>query len=118
VDLEVRLLVVSGPHTGWAESARGAAAGRAANGAGSIERSARAHLRKQGESLASRGVAWRGEVVYGVREREVARYAAGGGADLVVLTAPRFDPAHPAAGLGSLSFRVGVLAPCPVLLVK
>jgi nucleotide-binding universal stress UspA family protein len=48
----------------------------------------------------------------------VVRYAAEGKVDLIVLTAPRFDKNHPAVGWGSLSYKVGMLAPCPVLLVK
>ena len=39
-------------------------------------------------------------------------------ADLIVLTAPRFDPAAPGAGWGSMSYRIGILSQCPVLLVK
>ena len=39
-------------------------------------------------------------------------------ADLIVLTSPRPDPENPVALLGSLSHKIGLLAPCPVLLVK
>ena len=39
-------------------------------------------------------------------------------ADLIVLTSPRYDRERPAAGWGSLSYRIGLLSDCPVLLVK
>jgi hypothetical protein len=39
-------------------------------------------------------------------------------ADLIVLTAPRIDPDHPVAGWASLSFKISLLAECPILLVK
>jgi nucleotide-binding universal stress UspA family protein len=83
-----------------------------------LEKAARKHLTQLGERLAGRNVPWRMEVVYGARGREIVRYAAEAGADLVVLSAPRVDAEGPAAGLGSLSYKVGFLAPCPVLLVK
>ena len=40
------------------------------------------------------------------------------GTDLIVLTSHRVDPQQGAAGLGTLSHKVGILSPCPVLLVK
>jgi universal stress protein A len=79
---------------------------------------ARKHLERWGDALAGAGAMSRQEVVVGNRPRELVRYATDTGADLIVLTAPRFDPQAPAAGWGSLSYRVGLLAQCPVLLVK
>ncbi len=58
------------------------------------------------------------EVIVGNRARAVVNRAAEMGADLIVLTAPRIDPDKVSAGLGSLSYMVGIFAPCPVLLVK
>jgi nucleotide-binding universal stress UspA family protein len=83
-----------------------------------LERTARSHLENYADSLKVRRVNVQLEVYCGPRAPEVARYAREKGVDLVVLTAPRLDPQHPAAGWGSLSYRVGILAPCPVLLVK
>jgi len=83
-----------------------------------LERSARTHLANYAESLAARQIKAHVEVFCGQRAPEIARYAQEKGADLIILSAPRLDPQHPAAGWGSLSYRVGILAPCPVLLVK
>lgn len=82
-----------------------------------LEKTARNHLKKLGGPLSKRGLTYRDEVLYGQRAPEIARYARAVGADLVVLTAPRLDPKDP-AGWGSLSYKVGLLARCPVLLVK
>jgi universal stress protein A len=83
-----------------------------------LERVARNHLKRLGDLLAERGIASRQEVLLGNRPREIARSATETGSDLIVLTAPRFDPDNPAAGWGSMSYRVGILSQCPVLLVK
>src|SRR5262249_6971559 len=85
---------------------------------GRLERTAEKHLDRYGATLAERQVAWRRKVLYGPRAREIVRFATEAGSDLIVLTAPRFDPDHVAAGLGSASWRLSILAPCPVLLVK
>jgi nucleotide-binding universal stress UspA family protein len=68
--------------------------------------------------LEERGVARREEVVFGHRAPEIVRYAAEVGADLIVLTSHRIDLQNPAAGWGTVSYKVGILAQGPVLLVK
>jgi universal stress protein A len=83
-----------------------------------LERIARRHLERLGDLLVKRQVTSRQEVLFGSRAPEIARHATDTGANLIVLTAPPFDPAKPAAGWGSLSYRVSILAQCPVLLVK
>ena len=83
-----------------------------------LERKAAAHLERLAASLAGGSVTVRGEVVYGERVREVVAYAARTAADIIILTSPRPEPEHPAAGLGSLSYRIGLFCGCPVLLVK
>jgi nucleotide-binding universal stress UspA family protein len=83
-----------------------------------LERASRTHLERLDRRLRERGVRSRAEVRFGHRVQECVRFAEEETVDLVILTAPRFDPAAPAAGLGSLSHRLGLLAPCPVLLVK
>jgi nucleotide-binding universal stress UspA family protein len=83
-----------------------------------LERTARDHLVNYGESLKVRQVTAHLEVYCGQRAAEIARYAREKGVDLIILTAPHLDPQNPAAGWGSMSYRVGILAPCPVLLVK
>jgi nucleotide-binding universal stress UspA family protein len=83
-----------------------------------LERRAHDHLARLGHSLEERGVACREEVVFGHRAPEIVRYAAEVGADLIVLTSHRIDLQNPAAGWGTVSYKVGILAQGPVLLVK
>jgi nucleotide-binding universal stress UspA family protein len=85
---------------------------------GRLERAARAHLERFSGGLAAQQVRWHGEILYGSRAREIARYATEKGADLIVLTSPVIDPNNPGPGWGSLSYKVGILSRCPVLLVK
>jgi nucleotide-binding universal stress UspA family protein len=83
-----------------------------------LETTARQHLVRLAEEFDRHKVPWRAEVRYGRRAPQIARFATEAGADLIVLTAPRFDPLDPGAGWGSLSWKVSFLTPCPVLLVK
>lgn len=83
-----------------------------------LERVARKHLEKHAATLAAHKVPCQVEIRLGNRAREIVRYATDTAADLIVLTAPTIDPANPTQGWGSMSWRVSLLAPCPVLLAK
>ncbi|MCC6421518.1 MAG: universal stress protein [Gemmataceae bacterium] len=83
-----------------------------------LECAGRAHLDRLGAVFAQRGLPWRAEILYGHRGPDVVRYATEQQVDLILLTAPVLDPAHPATGLGSLSYKVSLFAPCPVLLIR
>jgi universal stress protein A len=83
-----------------------------------IEAAAREHLTKLGRQLEARQVPRREEVIFGNRAEEIVRYAAETGSDLIVLRSHRIDPTNPGAGWGTLSYKIGILSQCPVLLVK
>jgi len=83
-----------------------------------LEKKARQHVAGLGARLAAHKVACRTEVAFGNRAVEILRYAQQNGTDLIVLTSHRIDLQQGAAGLGTLSHKVGILSPCPVLLVK
>ena len=57
-------------------------------------------------------------IAYGKRVEEVLRFIRANDVDLVVLASHRIDPAEPYAGLGTMSYKLGTLSPCAVLLVK
>jgi nucleotide-binding universal stress UspA family protein len=57
-------------------------------------------------------------IVYGRRAEEVLRFTRSEAADLIVLSSHPVDPSQPHQGLGSMSYKLGILAPCAVLLVK
>jgi nucleotide-binding universal stress UspA family protein len=83
-----------------------------------LERVARKHLEVLRRYLTDQKVSAQVEVVLGHRAREIVRRAEEANVDLVILTAPRVDLDNVSVGLGSLSYTVGIFAPCPVLLVK
>jgi nucleotide-binding universal stress UspA family protein len=85
---------------------------------GRIEQAARDHLAKLGRYLEERHVPRREEVIFGDRAHEIVRYAMAGGVDLIVLSSHRIDLQNPGAGWGTMSYKVGILSQCPVLLVK
>jgi nucleotide-binding universal stress UspA family protein len=83
-----------------------------------LERKARAHLARLAEPLVHSGIACRSEVVMGQRAADTARFAAEQRADLIILTCPVFQPERPLPALGSMTWRISLLASCPVLLVR
>src|SRR5260370_15827446 len=85
---------------------------------GRLEKKARAHLAGLGARLAGHQVPGQAAMVFGNRTAEILRYAQESGTDLIVLTSHRIDVQHGTGGFGTLSHRVGILSPCPVLLVK
>jgi nucleotide-binding universal stress UspA family protein len=85
---------------------------------GRLEKLAAAHLNKLGGLLKQSRVHFRGEIRLGNRGAETLSFARANGIDLIVLTSPRVDPQHLETGWGSLSYKIGLAATCPVLLVK
>lgn len=90
-----------------------------------LEERASAFLADLGTSLESVDVAWSAEVVYGSRVRSIVDEAKRLSADLIVIRSHRVsrEPSEGSSvrandGFGTLSYQVGVLAECPVLLVK
>lgn len=83
-----------------------------------LEQSARDAMDKIAKRLKNRNVACRSLIRYGNRIREVVRAAKSWRSDLIIATGPRFDSEHAATSWASLSWKIGILAPCPVLLVK
>jgi nucleotide-binding universal stress UspA family protein len=57
-------------------------------------------------------------VVYGRRSEEIVKFAAANGVDLIVLASHRVNPSMVNRDWGTISYKVGILAQCPVLLVK
>ena len=57
-------------------------------------------------------------VVYGKRAEEVVTWAEREAVDLIILSSHRVDLEDPGAGWATLSYKVAILAQCPVLLVK
>ena len=58
------------------------------------------------------------EIVLGHRVREILRFISDNAVDLTILSSHQVDPNNPVEGWGTISHKVGILAPCPVMLVK
>jgi nucleotide-binding universal stress UspA family protein len=83
-----------------------------------LEKLAASHLDKLGKVLQAKRIRWRAKTLLGNRGAETLRQAQENGVDLIIVTSPRVDPQHVATGWGSLSYKIGLAATCPVLLVK
>jgi nucleotide-binding universal stress UspA family protein len=57
-------------------------------------------------------------LLYGNRAREIVRCAGECAVDLIVMASHKVDLQDPASGWGTISYKVGIFAQCPVLLVK
>jgi universal stress protein A len=57
-------------------------------------------------------------VVYGARPEEIVKFASRHNVDLIVLPSHRVKPHLVGRDWGTISYKVGILAQCPVLLVK
>ena len=76
---------------------------------------------RMAESLAKLGKGTfgrRSAIVLGHRARAVIDYAQKEGIELIVLSSHRVDPDHPGADWMTISYRIAILARCPVMLVK
>lgn len=58
------------------------------------------------------------QITYGERTREILRIAEADGVDLIVMKSHQIDPAAPTQGWGTISHKIGILAQCPVMLMK
>jgi nucleotide-binding universal stress UspA family protein len=57
-------------------------------------------------------------VLLGSRVAEILNFVQEQNVDLILLNSHRIDLDNPTKGWGTISYKVGILAPCPVMLVK
>lgn len=60
----------------------------------------------------------RQDVVLGKRVPEILRFAEESAVDLIILSSHKVDKPQRGEGWGTISYKVALLAPCPVLMVK
>ena len=58
------------------------------------------------------------EILLGKRVREIVRFAYEQDMDLIILSSHRIDKVDAAVGWATISYRVGILSHCPVMMVK
>lgn len=83
-----------------------------------LEDRASAHLIALTSRFEDAGLDVARTVVYGKPAEEIVRFAIDNQVDLIVLASHKVDLSRPGQGWGTLSYKISVLAPCPVLLVK
>jgi nucleotide-binding universal stress UspA family protein len=57
-------------------------------------------------------------VVYGDRVQEIMKFADSRNIDLIVMNSHKIDLENPFQGWGTISYKIGILSQCPVMLVK
>jgi nucleotide-binding universal stress UspA family protein len=83
-----------------------------------LERQARTTMSELIRRAPERSASAAGAVVYGRRAEDIVKFAAANGVDLIVLASHRVNPSRVNRDWGTISYKVGILAQCPVLLVK
>ncbi|MEJ2587850.1 MAG: universal stress protein [Deltaproteobacteria bacterium] len=83
-----------------------------------LEKKAHEGLQRMIEQVRSSDVDILPEVIYGNRAQEILRFVEERHIDLIVMKSHRIDVEDRAQGWGTISYKVGILAPCPVMLVK
>jgi len=58
------------------------------------------------------------EIIYGKRVPEIVKYASTKEIDLIILSSHKLEDMDSLDGWATISYRVGILAPCPVMMVK
>lgn len=83
-----------------------------------LERDATAHLARLSRIAEKEKRAQRADVLFGARGAVILNEAERLSADLLVMRSHRVGRTEPYQGFGTLSHQIGILASCPVLLVK
>lgn len=83
-----------------------------------LETRAAAKLFGMEERFKSAGVPVYHDILYGKRAEAIVRHAEEREMDLIVLSSHKVDRDHPALSVGTISYRIAIVARCPVLLVK
>jgi nucleotide-binding universal stress UspA family protein len=83
-----------------------------------LEHNARAAMTRMEGRTWTNGIRCEATVVYGKRVEAIVQYAATHQVDLIVLASHKVTPSSGNRDVGTISYKTGILAPCPVLLVK
>jgi nucleotide-binding universal stress UspA family protein len=83
-----------------------------------LEEKAMETMAEMAGPLRDAGVPFDQNVRYGDRAEEIVAFSREDGADLVLLTSHRVDLESPGSSWTTLSYKVAILAQCPVLLLK
>jgi nucleotide-binding universal stress UspA family protein len=85
---------------------------------GQLETTSQEFLTKLSKAFTDQGIRTKMRVLNGNRGEQVLDYATDNQVDLIIMRSPRINPSTARSGVGSLSWKIGLLAPCDVLLVR
>jgi nucleotide-binding universal stress UspA family protein len=83
-----------------------------------LEKSARRKMADFASEFTRKGLEARAEVLYGNRVGEILRFAEENAIDLIVMSSHKLPVRRGGENWGTISYKVGILSRCPVLLVK
>ncbi len=83
-----------------------------------LEEKARRAMDEMAAPLQEAGLSFARRVSYGRRAEEIVDFAVEEDSDLIILSSHRIDLENPGSSWTTLSYKVAILAQCPVLLVK
>jgi len=80
-----------------------------------LEKNARAKMNQYAKTFAEHSIPVTEKIIYGKRAEEIVRCAVEDDVEVIVVSSHKVDAPQ---GWGTLSYKVAILSPCPVLLVK
>ena len=83
-----------------------------------LEAAARARMKELLPAVQGQRLKVHAEIVYGKPVVEILRFAQANRADLIVMSSHKLPLRRSGESWGTISYKVGVLSRCPVLLVK
>ncbi len=83
-----------------------------------LEKRASQGMEKMADEFRERGILIDQKILYGNRVREIVKFAFENDINLIILSSHRIDEVDSAQGWATISYRVGILANCPVMMVK
>jgi len=83
-----------------------------------LERGAREKMKRFSLPFAKRQLPVKAEILYGKPVNEILHFADSHRTDLIVMSSHKLPLRRGGANWGTISYKVGILSRCPVLLVK
>ena len=83
-----------------------------------LESQAQARMTELLATVADSEAPLNSHLILGHRVREILLFAEENDVELIVMNSHKIDPENPDEGWGTISQKVGILAQCPILLVK
>jgi nucleotide-binding universal stress UspA family protein len=83
-----------------------------------LERRAQSRMKEWMQGEVETSVAVEPKIVFGNRYREILKFSEAQGVDLILMHSHAVTPQEPAGGWGTISYKVALLAKCPVMLIK